>query len=276
MGEAQEWVRAGIARFAAGDARGALALFERAVAAEPASADARNGRGNVRLALGDAAGALEDYTQAIALAPGEAKAWGNRAQARLVARDWAGARADADAALARRRHDPNGYHTRAFAHLAQGRLADARGDFERFVALSPSDRRCREVARVLKWIADRERALSLRTEARTRLARHDAAGALAALARATALAGEDAEGAELAASAHVMGGDLAAAREAYGRAIAMDRERADAWFGRAACAHAAMDLPAARRDYEMFVALAGTDPRVPRVKSLLEGLKQPA
>lgn len=80
--------------------------FTRAIALEPAFADALYARGLLRWReLADGTGAVEDLTQVLELKPEWAEAWFNRAMAREVMGDLAGALADFHRYLAEG-HDP--------------------------------------------------------------------------------------------------------------------------------------------------------------------------
>src|SRR4051794_10155391 len=72
------WNNRGASRLALGDAAGALADFDRAIAVRPDYAEAYNNRGFVRHALGDYPGARADFDRAVAVRPDYAEALSNR------------------------------------------------------------------------------------------------------------------------------------------------------------------------------------------------------
>ena len=62
-----------------GEYEGALACFDRAIAANPGHANAWNNRGNLFMRTGDYDAAIDSYEHALALEPNNALAWSNKA-----------------------------------------------------------------------------------------------------------------------------------------------------------------------------------------------------
>jgi tetratricopeptide (TPR) repeat protein len=129
----------GAARFASGDAAGALADFDLALRLRPQYPEALNNRGIVRHRLGDAAGALADFDSAIEFHPRYAEALANRAVTRTAVGDLAGALADFDRAVGIRPDFAEALHGRAAALRAWGDLDGAMADYGRVLGLVPPE-----------------------------------------------------------------------------------------------------------------------------------------
>ena len=82
------------AKYDNGDSGDAIADYTKAIALNPADAEAYSGRGLARRANGDAAGALADCNQAIALNPNSVPAYSNRGKAKQAKGDSGGAATD--------------------------------------------------------------------------------------------------------------------------------------------------------------------------------------
>ncbi|MCA1818395.1 MAG: hypothetical protein LC746_18795, partial [Acidobacteria bacterium] len=106
MGGAQSFARRAAERRVRGDLDGALSDYDKAVAADPRSAEIYVKRGGVRRAKGDLDGALSDFDAAYALDPRSvqndrfvAQAFSDRGSVRTEKLDIVGALADYDKAL---------------------------------------------------------------------------------------------------------------------------------------------------------------------------------
>lgn len=145
----------GVAYFQRGDARRALAEFERAVALRPSWARALANVGDARLALGDVPGAIDAYERAVAAAPDDPGAANNLAWALLQdpAR-WREAEPIIVGALAKQ-PEPRGYYldTLGALRLRQGDYQAALAAFRAALAdTALHDRRSR--ALVLEHAAE--------------------------------------------------------------------------------------------------------------------------
>jgi tetratricopeptide (TPR) repeat protein len=122
-----------------GDAAGAVAAYDDAVAAAKDDAWIVAGRARAREAAGDAAGAKADWDRALSLAPQEAGLRAGRGAFRLRADDAGGALADFDAGLARKPGDAGLGYNRALALLGLGRDAEADAALTEVIRRHPKD-----------------------------------------------------------------------------------------------------------------------------------------
>jgi tetratricopeptide (TPR) repeat protein len=136
-GSVDAWHNLGVVRLGAGNARGALAAFDRAVALAPGFAPVVNSRAYARQALGDLPGALADWDRAIALAPEWADPYLKRANVRIASGDVAGAIGDYDRVLAFSPDHVLARYSRALARERQHDIAGARADMDAVIAASP-------------------------------------------------------------------------------------------------------------------------------------------
>jgi len=90
----REYVRRGVDRMEAGDARGALPFFDRALKLNPKGAEIYVQRGYARAQLRDYKGAIADQSEALRLKPTLAEAFANRGTSRYRLGDRKGARED--------------------------------------------------------------------------------------------------------------------------------------------------------------------------------------
>jgi tetratricopeptide (TPR) repeat protein len=165
----------GVVYFQRGDARRAIAEFERAVTLRPGWARALANLGDARLALGDVRGAIDAYQRAVATAPDDPGAANNLAWALLQdpAR-WREAEAIIDGALAKQ-PEPRGYYldTLGALRLRQGDNQAALAAFRAALAdATLRDRRSRalvleHVAEALQRLGDSTAAAHCRALAET-------------------------------------------------------------------------------------------------------------
>jgi tetratricopeptide (TPR) repeat protein len=134
----REYCQRGAERQARGHFAGALADFEQAVALDPTSVEARNGRGMSRHLRGDLAGAIADYDEVVRLSPSYPQAFNNRGLARQALGDLARAVADYDAALALNPRYAEALSNRGLARQALGDLDGAVADYDAALAFTPA------------------------------------------------------------------------------------------------------------------------------------------
>jgi len=124
-------------------ARGALDLaladFDAAIRLNPYDAEAYYSRANAWAAAGDPARARADYDEALRLRPDHYDARLNRAVLLASLGDVRAATADYDTAIALRPRRFQAYNDRGSLRLDQGDLAGAIADFETALALSPAE-----------------------------------------------------------------------------------------------------------------------------------------
>lgn len=115
----------------------ARADFERAIALDPSLADAFNGRGVCRCAQQDYLGAVDDHSHALELDPESTAALFDRANARCMLADYAGAIEDYDQALRQRPNNPEALLMRGNAWSMLQELDKAVSDYSAAIALKP-------------------------------------------------------------------------------------------------------------------------------------------
>lgn len=120
-----------------GDYRKALADYDKAIAIDPAAAQAWNDRGVLYWEMGRRDSALSDFNRAIAIRPAYDQAWNNRGGVKLEGGDLAGAVADATRALELSPEFRGAYANRAVAYGAAGQHRRAIADAGRALALAP-------------------------------------------------------------------------------------------------------------------------------------------
>ena len=133
---AEEYLQRGSARAQQGDAAGALADFDQAIALDPRLAQAYSNRGFARVSLDQHQAAIADCDRAIALDPRLASAYSNRGRARWQLGQHQAALADYDQAIAL---DPytEAYVNRGNARALLGQHQAAIADFDHALALDP-------------------------------------------------------------------------------------------------------------------------------------------
>lgn len=147
LSPAQDHARRASERRVHGDLEGALAEYDKAVAADPQAATIYVKRGGVRRAKGDLEGALADYDEAYALDPRSvqndrfvADAFSDRGNVRTSKLDMNGALADFNKAIYCYQGNPDLYLKRGQARLINGDYAGALTDIDSGLALKPDDK----------------------------------------------------------------------------------------------------------------------------------------
>lgn len=172
--QVQSWLAEVPVRLRARELREATAAAERALALEPASAEAHYLRGTIAHLQGDAQAALERYARALQLAPAHTEALVSRAGLLIDRGRHADARRDVDELLRAWPRDPRGAYLSALLAEQAGRRDEARAALQRVTAiLDPvplSHLRFRPQALMLGGLAhfglnQRERALAYLVEA---------------------------------------------------------------------------------------------------------------
>lgn len=140
---ATQWQIEALTRKMAGDLRGAIAAWDKAIALEPAGWLFFASRAECRSEIGDLAGAIADYTLIIARAPEERLGtfYSKRGDVRSRAGDHTGAMEDFDQAIKRRPDDAIDYNNRGVARNRAGNYAGALEDMAKAIALAPKNTR---------------------------------------------------------------------------------------------------------------------------------------
>ncbi len=135
--QADLYTQAGDFQIAAGNAAAARGFFDRALAVDPASMGALDGRARTKASQGDFAGAIRDIDALLWLSPNDAEALSLRAAARRKTGDAAGALVDAEAALASDPSSAVAYFERGAARAVTGDRVGARADWQEVERLDP-------------------------------------------------------------------------------------------------------------------------------------------
>lgn len=121
----------------AGDARGAIPHFDRAIALTPNAAYPYYVRGNARLRLNELDEAVASLTLALGIDPQCAEAYNDRAVARLRKGELDGGLADINRAIELRPEVADGYATRGLLWTGKADAHAALADFDRAIELNP-------------------------------------------------------------------------------------------------------------------------------------------
>jgi predicted aspartyl protease/tetratricopeptide (TPR) repeat protein len=119
------------------DAAELRAAYDRAIAENPANADARIRRAALAWRERGAKAALEDLDAAVAAEPTNAVALGMRADVRSATQDYPGALADTEAAIANGMRTAEIFVVRANLRRAQGDVARAMAEYDQALELDP-------------------------------------------------------------------------------------------------------------------------------------------
>ncbi len=131
------YTQAGDFQMAAGDPIAARRFFEQALALEPQSFAALDGRARAAAAQRDFAGAISDLNRLLWLVPNDAEALSLRAAARRQTGDPTGALTDAEAAIAADPSSAVAYFERGAARAVNGDREGARSDWMQAEQLDP-------------------------------------------------------------------------------------------------------------------------------------------
>jgi tetratricopeptide (TPR) repeat protein len=137
LAQADLYMQAGDFEISAGNAAAARGFFDKALAADPQSLGALDGRARTMAAQGDFAGAIADLNRLLWLSPGDTEALALRAAARRKSGDPVGALSDAEAAIASDPSSAVGYFERGAARAVNGDRAGARSDWQEVERLDP-------------------------------------------------------------------------------------------------------------------------------------------
>lgn len=129
--------QAGDFQLAASNPTAARALYDRALAAEPSSIEALDGRARAAAAARDFNTAITDLNRLLWLLPNDAEALSLRAAARRQTGDTTGALTDAEAAIAADPRSAVAYFERGAARAITGDRNGARADWQQAEALDP-------------------------------------------------------------------------------------------------------------------------------------------
>jgi tetratricopeptide (TPR) repeat protein len=121
----------------AGDFRGAIDRYTKAITLSPNTPGIYNNRGNARASINDHAGAVADYTDAVRLDSGFAEAYANRGVSKALLGDLQGAREDYSEALRLVPRDPVVLANRGRVRSELGDRAGGIGDLEAALQVAP-------------------------------------------------------------------------------------------------------------------------------------------
>jgi tetratricopeptide (TPR) repeat protein/peptidoglycan/xylan/chitin deacetylase (PgdA/CDA1 family) len=203
---------AGVARYKAGDFRGALVEFQKAVDLDPALIKAWENLGWAQHRLGDDREALRIWATVLKLEPGNVDTWNAVGDVRLAASSWREAAAAFERSLERKKDQPDARLRLGQAYEQLGRLDDAAAQYRLILRRKPMD--LKAIVRLSDLEEGRGRWDAAEAPLREALARiRDDDGLVAKrLARVIAKRGDEAYRAE----------SWDAARDAYREAVRYD------------------------------------------------------
>jgi len=222
---------------AAGDLRGALALYDRAVGVAPGNASGWLNRGKVRSDLGDHQGALADYQRAAQAEPGFALAWVNMGTA-LRDLDRPHEALEALTRAAQLEQSAVVHYNLALLRQQLGDLKGALADLDLTVKLDPN------LAR--GWVV----------RATVRRSLGDLSGALADTERALEVDPQSAMAWTARGAVRENHGDVQGALDDYARSLELDPTRTDTWGNRARVRLNQGDTAGAVEDFTRLIELA--------------------
>ncbi len=148
-------------RSALGDSQGAIADYDQAIRLNPNDVRAYNNRGVLHARLGDSSSALKDYDQAIQVSPDYAYAYNNRAIERANSGDRKGAITDYDRAIRLDPTFPKTYANRASVHAGLGNYQQAIADCTQAIQLDPTHARSYDIRGTAYFaVGDKQRAIT--------------------------------------------------------------------------------------------------------------------
>jgi tetratricopeptide (TPR) repeat protein len=134
----QTWHHRGIARLELGDARGALADFDQAIAAGLKEPGVFINRGVARERRGDVQAAIEDYTRALQIDPSSARAYDNRSGALAALGQYDASLADSNRALAIAPDFAEAWNNAGVTRRMKGEFGKAIANYSRAIEIFPA------------------------------------------------------------------------------------------------------------------------------------------
>ena len=137
--KAQEYAKAGEAKYQNGDFQAALEDFDKAINLDPERADSYSGRGGARSELGNHEAALEDFDKAISLDPDDADFYFNRGNCKSRLGDHNAALEDYDKAISLDSERAGFYSNRGNCKSELGDHEAALEDYDKAISLDPEN-----------------------------------------------------------------------------------------------------------------------------------------
>jgi tetratricopeptide (TPR) repeat protein len=238
---ADDFFASGFQKSEAGDFRGALEDYDRAISLNPSFAVAYTSRGLLKHEkLNDVSGALADYDRAISLNPNSALTYYNRGVLKAKLNDVSGALSDYDRAISLNPNSAIAYNNRGL--LKDEKLNDLPGalaDYDRAISLNPNS------------------AIAYNNRGNLKTKLNDLPGALLDYDRAISLNPNSANAYyNRGTLKHGKLNDLPGALADYNRAISLNPNFALAYYNRGLLKHEKLnDLPGALADYDRAISL---------------------